>query len=138
MHRGVVEHAADERLGLVAVDDLGERVARQGFGEEVVAAGGEAVLDVGGFAHGRDGHDRAHVALAPQHLDGGDAIHAGHLEVHEDQVERVVEGPLDRLHAVAEADQVGVHGVEESLVEPLRDEAVVDGEDLGAGGRRSE
>ena len=58
-----------------------------GLGEIVVAAGVDALLGGMRRGMGRQGNDRPGETLLPQLLSGFEAVHYGHLNVHEHEVE---------------------------------------------------
>ena len=76
--------------------------AVNGFGQHVVAADLAVTLDVGTHHIGGQRDDGPAVAGCPQHGDRTDAIHHGHLDVHQHQIEVTGHGLLDRQLAVAD------------------------------------
>ena len=94
------EHGAHARVELVAIDRLGE---------EVVGAGGEALVAhfflVGGRHH-EDRHGVGGVVLAHR-LDEFDAVEVGHHVIDDDQVGFVVATPLQAFDGRGEGDDLG-------------------------------
>ena len=63
-----------------------------GFGEKIVAAGGEGLLAVFFHGGGGEGDDGGGESRGAEGGGGGMAVHAGYLDVHEDEVEVVAGG----------------------------------------------
>lgn len=67
--------------------DLRHELGFDGFGDVVGAAGVETSLPVGGECVGGQGDDGGGQALLSHEGSGLEAIHEGHLHVHENHVE---------------------------------------------------
>lgn len=73
--------------GAIFFQYLAQRGAFDGFREEAVHAGVVAGCAVGFVVEGRECEDGAGEAQGADVLRRGDAVHLGHLDVHEDQTE---------------------------------------------------
>ena len=92
-----------------------QRLAIDGLGGEVVAAGSQALVPVARHGVGRQGDDGAVVALLSQLTHGGVAVHDRHLHVHQDGVERLPESDFECLLAVLGAKHRRAGAAEDNL-----------------------
>ena len=91
-------------------DDLPQVGDVDGLGHVVVAAGVEAALAVAGHGVGRQGDDRGRPAVLPKPFGGLDAVHVGHLDVHQnDLVRPPCRQGMDGLVAAGAAAAGNVH-----------------------------
>lgn len=103
-----------------------ELIEADGFREEVVHAGLEATFTIAGEGVGGEGDDDAGIgggvlAFAKADLGGSfEAVHFGHLAIHEDEVMGVVEGGGEGIAAVGgEFDleaEAGEHAADDELI----------------------
>lgn len=122
----------------MAGQGLGELVAGDGLGEVIIHTGFEAEGAILGGDAGSDGDDggMALLAFAAADLAGGfQAIHAGHLDVHKDDVEAGVFQDGQGFGAAGGGLDGTAQLFEQETDEAEIDEVVLDDKDAEAGWR---
>lgn len=110
----------------------GELVEADGFAEVVVHAGGEAKLAVAVDGVGGEGDDPgvAVVGVASAQLAGGlEAVHLGHLDVEEDDVEGGAGGDVEHLESIADDLGLVAKALEEEGDDAFVDEVILGNKD---------
>jgi hypothetical protein len=95
-------------------DELRQHPLVDGFGQVVVHALANEALPLTGNGMGGDRDDGGLgvEGVVADRLGGADAVHDGHLDIHEDDVERLALGQVDRLLAVLAHHHLGHHLLE--------------------------
>lgn len=107
------------------------------FGEVIVHAGGEAALAGVGLAQGGEGNDGSARVLGQRgfllshDLSGLEAVHFGHLDIEQDEVEFGVGEFLEAFLAAAGDVAPPAFAFEEVGEDPLVDEVVINHQDPG-------
>ena len=104
-------------LGQVAQDDCHHLFHHHGLGDEIADAGRHAALAFGRQHAGRHGdHGQVQAQFRADDMGGAEAVHDGHLHVHQHDVvaQRFRAQPLHRLQAVAHHVQGGAHVFEDA------------------------
>ena len=91
-------------LGSPALDDGKQLMRLEGLRQIVVHAGREATVFLDAGSMGREGDDSLlrPAGRGANHFGGGEPVHFGHLDIHQDDVERLARNGRNRLSAVAD------------------------------------